>query len=186
MRRRDFITMLGSALAAYPLAANAQGQGKAFRLAALSPASAQLDAIRGIVLPELAKANFVEGRNLVLDARWAGMEKLPDLARGVVAERPDVVMAVSGAAIGAVKAASTTIPIVMSFSDYDPVAAGFATSFARPGGNITGIAMFATVLDAKRLQLLHEAVPVARRVAVCYIGGPPSIDPSDNPGHRFC
>src|SRR5262245_44935952 len=130
MRRRDFIAMLGSALAACPLAANAQSQGKVVRLAALSPASAQLDAIRGIVLPELAKANFAEGRNLVVDARWAGMEKLPDVAQELVAARPDVIMAVSGAAIGAVKATSTTIPIVMSFSDYDPVLAGFAASFA--------------------------------------------------------
>lgn len=146
--------------------ANAQSPGKVFRLAALSPASAQLDSIRSIVLPELAKANLAEGRNLVFDPRAAGMDQLADTARELIAAKPDAVMAVSGAAIGAVKAASSSVPIIMSFSDYDPVAAGFASSFARPGGNITGIAMFATLLDAKRLQLLHEAVPVARRVAV--------------------
>ena len=146
--------------------ARAQGTEKIFRLAALSPATAQLKSIRSIVLPELAKAGIVEGRNLTFDARAGSMEKLPELAAGLIAAKPDTVMAVSGAAINALKAASRTVPIVMSMSDYDPVDAGFATSFARPGGNITGIAMLATVLDAKRLDLLHEAVPTARRIAV--------------------
>ena len=117
-------------------------------------------------MPELAKANIAEGRNLILDARSASMDRLSGVADDLIAAKPDAVMAVSGAAIGAMKAASSTVPIIMSFSDYDPVAAGFAASFARPGGNITGIAMFATLLDAKRLQLLHEAVPVAQRIAV--------------------
>jgi len=149
-----------------PLTAHAQSAGKVFRLGALSPAVAQLDSIRSIVLPELAKAGIAEGRNLILDARAGSMEKLPEVARELVAANPDAIMAVSGAVIGALKAVSSTVPIVMSFSDYDPVAAGFAASFARPGGNITDIAMLATVLDAKRLDLLHEAVPAARRIAV--------------------
>jgi putative ABC transport system substrate-binding protein len=165
MKRRDFITLLGAA-ATCPIAARAQTTEKIYRLGALSPATAQLDSIRSIVLPELAKAGIAEGRNLILDARAGSMEQLPGLARDLIASNPDAVMAVSGAAIGALKAASKTVPIVMSMSDYDPVAAGFAESFARPGGNITGIAMFATVLDAKRLQLLHEALPAARRIAV--------------------
>ena len=165
LKRRDFITLLGAA-ASWPLVARAQGTEKIFRLAALSPATAQLKSIRSIVLPELAKAGIVEGRNLTFDARAGSMEKFPELAAGLIAAKPDTVMAVSGAAINALKAASRTVPIVMSMSDYDPVDAGFATSFARPGGNITGIAMLATVLDAKRLDLLHEAVPTARRIAV--------------------
>jgi putative ABC transport system substrate-binding protein len=135
----------------------------------LSPATAQIDSIRSIVLPELAKAGIVEGRNLILDARAGSMDKLSQLAAELIAANPDTVMAVSGAAINAVRAASSAVPIVMSFSDYDPVTAGFALSFARPGGNITGIAMLATVLDAKRLDLLHEAVPSARRVAVLLV-----------------
>ena len=151
---------------AWPLAARGQGAGKVYRLCALSPATAQLESIRTIVLPELAKAGFAEGSNLVLDARAPGLEKLPETAREMVASRPDAIMGVSGAVIEQLKAATGTIPIVMSFSDYDPVGAGFVASFARPGGNITGIAMLATVLDAKRLNLLHEAVPAARRIAV--------------------
>ena len=169
MKRREFIGLLGGAAAGWPLRAGAQGAGKVFRLGALSPATAQFDSIRGIVLPELAKAGIVEGRNLILDLRAGSMEKLPQLAPELIAANPDAIMAVSGAAIGALKAASSTVPIVMSFSDYDPVAAGFAASFARPGGNITGIAMLATVLDAKRLDLLHEAVPAAHRIAVLLV-----------------
>ncbi len=169
MRRREFFTLLGSAAVAWPLAAGAQSKQKVFRVGALSPATAQLDSIRKIALPELAKAGIVEGHNLILDAQSGSTEKLPQLAADIIAANPDVVMAVSGAAINAVKAASGTVPIVMAFSDYDPVAAGFAVSFARPGGNITGIAMLATVLDAKRLALLHEAVPTARRIAVLMV-----------------
>jgi putative ABC transport system substrate-binding protein len=165
MRRRQFLGLVGGA-AAWPVAARGQGAGKVFRLCALSPATAQLQSIRTIVLPELAKARFVEGSNLVLDARAPDQEKLPETAREMVASRPDVIMGVSGAVIEQLKAATSAIPIVMSFSDYDPVGAGFVASFARPGGNITGIAMLATVLDAKRLNLLHEAVPAARRIAV--------------------
>jgi hypothetical protein len=169
MRRREFIGLVANASVALPLAARAQGEGKVFRLGVLSPASVQLESIRSIVLPELAKAGIVEGRNLVLDARTGSMEELAQLAAGLIAAHPDAVMGVSGAAINALKAASSTVPIVMSFSDYDPVAAGFAASFARPRGNITGIAMLATVLDSKRLDILHEAVPAARRIAVLLV-----------------
>jgi putative ABC transport system substrate-binding protein len=111
----------------------------------------------------------VEGRNLIFDARTGNMEELAQLAQGLIAAKPDAVMGVSGAAINALKAALSSVPIVMAFSDYDPVAAGFAASFARPSGNITGIAMLATVLDSKRLDLLHEAVPAARRIAVLLV-----------------
>jgi putative ABC transport system substrate-binding protein len=120
-------------------------------------------------LPELAKAGIVQGRNLILDARTGSMDELAPLAQGLVAAHPDAVMGVSGAAINALKAASGTVPIVMAFSDYDPVVAGFAASFARPRGNITGIALLATVLDSKRLDILHEAVPAARRIAVLLV-----------------
>ncbi len=102
MKRREFITFLGGAVT-WPLAALAQTTEKIFRLGALSPATAQLDSIRSIVLPELAKAGIAEGRNLILDARAGSMEQLPGLARDLIASNPDAVMAVSGAAIGAVQ-----------------------------------------------------------------------------------
>jgi putative ABC transport system substrate-binding protein len=175
MKRRQFLRLIGGTAVATGAATRrlrAQASGKMFRLCALSPAVAQLESIRTIVLPELAKAGFVEGGNLVLDARSAVMEKLPEVARDLVASRPDAIMGVSGAVIEQLKAATANIPIVMSFSDYDPVGAGFVASFARPGGNVTGIAMMATVLDAKRLNLLHEALPAARRIAVLAVSEP--------------
>ena len=168
MRRREFITLLGGAAVAWPLAARAQGEQKVFRVGALSPATAQLDSIRNIVLPELAKAGIVEGSNLVLDARSGSMEKLPQLAAEIVAANPDVVMAVSGAAINAVKAASSTVPIVMSFSDYDPVAASLRASPTQ-GATSPASPCWRPCLMPNVWNFLHEAVPAARRIAVLMV-----------------
>jgi putative ABC transport system substrate-binding protein len=87
----------------------------------------------------------------------------------LVAGNPDAVIAVSDISINALKALSATLPIVMSFGTGDPVAAGFASSITRPGGNITGVVMLAPELNAKRLTLLHEAVPKARRIAALVV-----------------
>jgi putative ABC transport system substrate-binding protein len=107
MNRRNFVMLLGGA-ATWPLAARGQSEGKTYRVGALSPANVQLESIRSIVLPELAKAGIIEGRNLVLDGRTGTMEQMPQLAAELIAAKPDVVMAVSGAAINALKAASST------------------------------------------------------------------------------
>ena len=163
MRRREFIAALGGA-AAWPLVALAQQTERVWRLGVLTPAMVALDALRTVTLPELAKQGFVEGRNLVVDSKLGGVEALPQLARELVATAPDVVIAVGGGAIRAVLAASTTTPIVGAFIGEDPIAAGFAASLARPGGTITGVVMLAPELDAKRLDLLHEAVPKASRI----------------------
>jgi putative ABC transport system substrate-binding protein len=167
MKRREFITLLGGAAALLhsrlPLAA--QETGKFYRLGVLSPSTASIDSIRTVTVPELAKAGFVEGQNLVLDARVGVESQIPELARGLVASNLDAIIAVSDISIEAVKAASGRIPVVMSFGTGDPVAAGFATSITRPGRNITGVVMLAPELNAKRLTLLHEAIPKARRVA---------------------
>ena len=97
---------------------------------------------------------------------------MPELARQAIATKPDVVVAVSTVAILAVKEASSTVPIVMSFIGEDPVAKGLADSLARPGGSATGVAMMAAQLDGKRASLLHEFVPAARRIAIL-TGRPP-------------
>ena len=94
------------------------------------------------------------------------------LAREAIATKPDVVVAVSTVAILAVKEASSTVPIVMSFIGEDPIAKGLADSLARPGGSATGVAMMAAQLDGKRASLLHEFVPAARRIAIL-TGRPP-------------
>jgi len=167
MRRREFITLLGGAAALLDsrLPLGAQQANKIYRLGVLSPASGSIDSIRAITVPELAKAGFVEGQNLVLDVRVGVGSQISELARALVASNTDAIIAVSDISIEAAKTASSTIPVVMSFGTGDPVAAGFATSITRPGGNITGVVMLAPELNAKRLTLLHEAIPKARRIA---------------------
>ena len=164
MKRREFMALVGG-VAAMPLAARAQQASKVHRLGVLSPSNASVVSIRAVTLPELAKAGFVEGQNLFVDIRVGTAAQISELARALVASKPDAIIAVSDIAIAALKAASSSVPIVMSFGTGDPVAAGFATSITQPGGNITGVTMSAPETNAKRLTLLHEAVPKARRIA---------------------
>ena len=112
------------------------------------------------------------GRNLTLTTHVGLPARMPELAHEAIATKPDVVVAVSTVAILAVKEASSTVPIVMSFIGEDPVAKGVADSLARPGGNATGVAMLAAQMDGKRASLLHEFVPAARRIAIL-TGRPP-------------
>jgi putative ABC transport system substrate-binding protein len=156
--------LLAILLSAGP-AAFAQTPERVYRLGMLSPSSAMIERLRAGVLPELVRLGFIEGQNLVFEARSGTIEELPALARELAARHPGVVMATGGLAIRAARQASDTIPIVGSFIGEDPIKADFATSLAHPGGVITGIAMLATDLERKRLQLLHDAVPGIRRVA---------------------
>jgi putative ABC transport system substrate-binding protein len=149
----------------------AQSPEKVWRLGVLSRTDPAHSVIGSIILPELAQQGFVADRNLVVEARVGPIERLPDLARELVAAKPDVIIAVSGQAILPVRDATSTIPIVMSFIGQDPVAAGVAASWARPGGNVTGIVMLAPELEGKRLSLLHEAVPAARRITALKMRG---------------
>ena len=162
---------------AAPLAAEAQqAAGKVYRLGILSPGGAPDDAsIQTIpnLLPAALRAfGYVEGRNLVVDRRFAedNFDRLPGLARELVQLRPDVIVAVSGQAIQAAREATATTPIVMVIST-DPVARGLVTSLSRPGGNVTGVMTVAeNSLASKRLELLKEAVPKAARIAVLASG----------------
>ena len=150
-----FVVALIAALATPALAQT----GEMRHLAVLSPSSVPMEAIRSVTLPELAKEGFVEGRNLTVDWRVGSLPDLPQLAHELIANHPSVAIAVGGAAIRAMQSVSDTIPIVGAFIGEDPISAGFARSLARPGGNVTGVVMLAPELDAKRLDLLHEAVP---------------------------
>jgi putative ABC transport system substrate-binding protein len=130
----------------------------------------------------MGELNYVEGRTLEMVVRISGdrPESLPGLARELVQERVDVIVAASAPAIRAAKDATTTIPIVMGFVAGDPVKAGFVESYARPGGNVTGVAMIADETVGKRLEFVKELLPDARRVAVLAIDNPllsgPQID----------
>jgi putative ABC transport system substrate-binding protein len=114
------------------------------------------------VLQELAKLGFSEGRNLVLDKRAGDAAALPDLARELVLAKPDAIFVAGTDALRAASAATNTVPIIQLGPD--PVRLGLAASLARPGGNVTGVVILGAELDGKRLSLLHEAVPNARRI----------------------
>lgn len=116
----------------------------------------------------MAELGYLDGQNVKFDDRFADghFDRLPALATELVAANVDVIVAVAPGAIRAARDATRTVPIVMAFSGVDPVKAGFVRSLNRPGGNVTGITMLAPELSAKRLELLRQAVPNARRVGV--------------------
>jgi putative ABC transport system substrate-binding protein len=136
------------------------------RLGIISPSQRAVEFLHEHTLPELARLGFVVGRNISLEERIGPPDRIPSLARDLVASKPDVVIAVSDLAIRAIFSADPDIPIVMSFIGGDPVAAGYAESLSRPGGRVTGLMMLAGELDAKRLAFLQEATPSAKRIAV--------------------
>jgi ABC-type uncharacterized transport system substrate-binding protein len=162
-RRRFLLTSLASALAG-PLAGQAQSTGKVYRLGVLSPVPGQSRPVMAGVEAGLRELGYVEGRNIAIE--WSVGGRLPERAAELVGHRPDVIIAISISAAVAVMQATRATPIVVLIIG-DPIAAGLVRSLARPGGNITGVATEITPeVSAKQLQLLKEAVPKVRRVAV--------------------
>ena len=167
MRRREFIAFLGSTATLWPLAGHAQqpvtpvigvlGGGL------IEPGADRLRAFR----QGLGETGYLEGNNLAIEYRWAGgrYDRLATLAADLVRQQVAMIIATSVGPTLAAKAATTTIPIVFIVSD-DPVRLGLVASLARPGGNVTGVNLYSVELTAKRLELLHELVPTAVRVAV--------------------
>ncbi len=172
MKRRKFLAY-ASAAALAPLAAAAQSSGKVHRIAILDSLSPVADIAETrsplwrAFFAELRRLGYVEGRNLVAERRSAegDVTRLPALAREVVALRPDVIFATTYFSVEALKAATTTIPVV-AYS-WDPVGSGFAQSLARPGGNITGFSADAGLVEIwqKVIELLKQAVPAMSRMA---------------------
>jgi putative ABC transport system substrate-binding protein len=168
VKRRDFIALLGGAAAAWPPAARAQ-----------QPVMPAIGVLHGVSAAQwtdrmagfqrgLGEASFAEGRNLAIEYRWAEgqFDRLPAMAADLVSRKVAVIS--TGApdvAVRAVMAATKTIPIVFVTAS-DPVAAGFVPSLGRPEGNVTGVTLIGTELVAKRLELLHELLPAATRIAV--------------------
>jgi putative ABC transport system substrate-binding protein len=169
MNRRDFVTLLGGAAAAWPLAARAQQLPvTVIGLLDTSTADSRLADLTAL-RDGLRDAGYVEGRNLAIEYRFAEghYERLPALAADLVRRRVAVILAGGGGGVGplAAKAATTTIPIVFT-SGADPVQAGLVSSLNRPGGNITGVSFASNISESKRLGLLHAMVPAATAIGV--------------------
>jgi ABC-type uncharacterized transport system substrate-binding protein len=168
MKRRDFLTIFGSAVVAWPLAARAQQPAMPVIgfLGSLSPEGFG-EPLRGF-RQGLRESGYTEAENLRIEYRWAEnqIERLPALAADLVSRRVAAIAASGGLpSILAAKAATTTIPIVFITGD-DPIRLGYVTNLARPEGNLTGVSFFNAELAAKRLALLRELAPAATRLAV--------------------
>ena len=163
------ITLVVALILPLTLAPLAEAQpAKVARIGFLAPTSASSNPERVEALwAGLRDLGYVEGKNIVIEFRWAEgkFDRLPDLAAELVRLKVDVIVTATTPGIRAAKNATTTIPIVMATSG-DPVGFGFVASLARPGGNVTGSSLFAPELSAKRLELLKETLPRAQRVAV--------------------
>lgn len=169
MERRAFLAAFTGGLLAAPLAVEGQQAGKVYRIGYLTiPSRETAGPVADSFQHGLSDLGWTAGRNVVIDYRFAESDlgRLPDLAAELVRLRADVIVAGANAAVIAVKNATRTIPIVM-FLAVDPVDSGLVASFARPGGNITGLTLTAGAeIYGKQLQLLKDAFPHISRVAI--------------------
>jgi len=179
INRRKMIIALGASALVSPLSSIAQPAAKVWRIGFLGSANAQnyaryIDALRA----GLRELGYVEGKNIVIEYRWADGDyaRLPGLVAELVRLGVDVIVTHATPGTLAAKQATTTIPIVIAAIG-DAVASGVVASLARPGGNITGTTFFNPELAAKRLEIIRDAVPRVRRVALLLNPGNPAIEP---------
>jgi putative ABC transport system substrate-binding protein len=175
MKRRDLLRLVGSAAAAWPLAAMAQQSGRTLRLGMLLYNSPQIDPIAPL-LKGLNSLGYIDGKNLLIEYRYAEgkFERLADLAVELAQLKPDVIFAYGGDVAPFAKKATTTIPVVVMVSN-DPVQSGLVTSLAHPGGNITGLTQVYDDLAGKMLDYLKQAGPAISKVGVLW--NPSHADP---------
>jgi putative ABC transport system substrate-binding protein len=173
VHRRSFITLVGGAAAAWPLAARAQ-QGKMHRIGALLLGNADAESFRTEVREALRKSGFVEGQNVLFDIRSAAgrLDALPKLAAGLVAEKVEVIVALFTPCALAAQKATRDIPIVAIAAN--PVEMGLVSSLAHPGANITGISLMASESHGKCVELFRDMLPSVRRIAALGNGADPS------------
>jgi putative ABC transport system substrate-binding protein len=174
MNRRDFVTLLGGAAAAWSLTARAQ-QSRLYRVGILS--DYRRDAAAAIFTPfarGLRDAGYIEGQNIAFEIRYSEgkNEILPTLARDLIGHNIDVIVAIGTPAAKAAKAATEIVPVVFA-RIADPIEAGLVDALARPVGNVTGLSLQSTELSAKRLELIKQVVPGITHVGVLWESGSP-------------
>jgi len=176
MERREFITLLGGAAVAWPLAARAQQPTPVVGVLAapaLQPLRDQITAFRR----GMNQSGYIEGQNVTVEYRWAEghYDRLPPMAHELIARGAVVIVALAPAAAAAAKAATGTIPIVFVIGA-DPVELGLVRSLNQPGGNITGVNFLINALGGKRLQLIRELVPTANAIGLLVNPNAPGTD----------
>jgi putative ABC transport system substrate-binding protein len=175
LRRRQFITLLGGAAVAWPLAARAQ-PGKLPTIGFLGGASALAESQwAAAFVQRLHQLGWTEGRTVAIEYRWAeGRNEPADIVAEFVRRKVDIIVTYGTPSILAAKQATSAIPIVFAAAG-DPVRTGIVASLARPGGNVTGLSLLATDLSGKRIELLREVVPDLRRLALLGNVGNPQV-----------
>src|ERR1700747_846107 len=163
MRRREFVTLLGGAVATWPLAARAQQSERARRhgvLSSLAETDVEAQAWDAAFRKRLVELGWIEGRNVHIDYRWAAgsVDRMRLFARELVQLNPDALVTISTPATAALQAETRTIPIVFAWVS-DPIGSGFVSSLAHPGGNITGFLNIEASVVGKWLTLMREIAP---------------------------
>jgi putative ABC transport system substrate-binding protein len=168
MRRREFITLFGSAAVIAPHAARAQQSGKVATIAYLGVDEPYWRPRSVAFVQRLRELGWIEDRTVKIQYYWtqARPERVVELAAEILAQKVDVIVTYGGA-VTALKKATTVIPIVFAVAN-DPIGSGLIASLSQPGGNVTGLSLEVTELAGKRLQLLHQVVPSLRRLAVLF------------------
>jgi putative ABC transport system substrate-binding protein len=168
MRRRDFITLLGGAAAAWPLAARAQQAGKLPTIGFLGADASAFGPWTAAFVVHLRELGWIEGRTIAIEYRWSEgrTERYAEIAAEFVRLKVDVIVTV-GSAVPTVKQATAVIPIVFAVG-IDPVGSGLVANLAKPGGNVTGLSLQATNLAGKRIEFLREVLPQLRRLAIIF------------------
>ena len=178
MRRREFITLIGAGAAAWPLAARAQQATRPPRIGWLSTGSPISHRLSLAAFQDGLRAlGYIEGGNVIIEYRWAegDLARLPELANQLVQQQVEISLAGGSTGAQAAKNATSIIPIIAAGTG-DLVELGLVTSFAQPGGNLTGFLAAVPETAGKRLLIMTEIVPQARRAAVCELEEPQTPD----------